>query len=152
MRRFVSLLALLAGLTMAAPALAAEPWLVAQNPPLGQPMPPKATLQPVGPKHHKGHHDQPTPQAPLRAPAPAVVKPGAPVVAPPGSVVVPPAAVVPRPGRSDRSRASSVARCNQQQAFCTSTCNARTYGQARNMCYNQCNAQFVHCTSRANVR
>jgi hypothetical protein len=74
------------------------------------------------------------------------------VVAPPGSVIVPPAAVVPPPGRSERARANAIARCNQRQAACANTCNARTYGQARNMCYNQCNAQFVHCTSRANSR
>ena len=46
----------------------------------------------------------------------------------------------------------SQAYCNQQQVSCANRCNKRTYGQARNLCYNQCNAQYVNCTSRATVR
>ncbi len=147
MKRTLSALALSALLALPALGLAAEHVLLAQTPPLGQPMPPNAAPPPPGKKPYK---TPPPPTGPAPLPAPAVVKPGAPVVAPPGSVVVPPPAVTPRPGRSERARANSIARCNQQQAVCTNTCNARTYGQSRNMCYNQCNAQFVNCTARAN--
>ncbi len=110
-------------------------------------------------KHHQGYntpYQQPKGQYPYKGPhgvpSPTVVKPGAPVVAPPGSVVVPPAAVTPPPGRSSRAQANAIAHCNQKQASCTNRCNYGTYGQARNMCYNQCNAQFVNCTARANRR
>ncbi|EFL49842.1 conserved hypothetical protein [Solidesulfovibrio fructosivorans JJ]] len=102
---------------------------------------------------------KPVPKAPAFKPRrkyvpqpPSVVRPGAPVVAPPGSVIVPPAAVVRQPGRSDRARAADVARCNRVQADCFQRCNHATFGQARNLCYNQCNARFVTCTNRANVR
>lgn len=169
-------------LALPASALAAGPMLVAQNtPPPGQPVNPSAPGTPVQrqpfPKVQPPTAPIPktpaqpnaaTPPVPKAAPAPkaprqthtgrppatppGVVPAGPPVVAPPGSVVVPPAAVVPPPGRSTRGRAADVARCNSIQANCANRCNHATYGQARNMCYNQCNAQFVACTNRANVR
>lgn len=94
----------------------------------------------------------PPPKGRVSSGPPGVVPSGPPVVAPPGSVIVPPGAVVPKPGRSSRGRAADVARCNQIQANCANRCNHATFGQSRNMCYNQCNTQFVTCTNRANVR
>lgn len=171
-RTFLFCLALT--LPAAAPALAAEPLVQLQSGPApGQPVNPNAPGKPIFrntvprvtpptapvPKAPKAAPATPVPKAPGYKPRPkyvprsqGVVQPGAPVVAPPGSVIVPPAAVVRQPGRSERARAADVARCNRVQADCFQRCNHATFGQSRNMCYNQCNARFVTCTNRTNVR
>jgi|GEM_PF-3000756 len=68
----------------------------------------------------------------------------------------PPAPVPPyydyAPPRSPGDRAMSQAYCNQQQAACANACNNHTYGQERNVCYDQCNAQYVNCTAWNTVR
>lgn len=76
--------------------------------------------------------------------------------APPGRLLAqgpPPGGPPPgqvQPGRPS-PKANALLMCNQQQAACTQRCNAMTFGDQRNRCYNGCNAAFVACTNRANA-
>jgi hypothetical protein len=106
----------------------------------GMPAPAREKIRTGQPAPRKQHQKQPAP-------------PGS-VFAPPGSLVRPPSSVRPPATRSkdrDKRRMSATTRCNQEQISCNRTCNSRTMGGARTLCYRQCYSKFLHCVNQLNV-
>jgi len=99
-----------------------------------------------------GNAPQAKPGEQPRKPQPPRPLPPGSIVAPPGSIILPPASVVPPRGHgSDKRRLHAVTRCNQQQVSCNGTCNTRTRGTMRTICYRQCSSRYLECVNRANT-
>ncbi|MDQ7832893.1 MAG: hypothetical protein RDU30_14270 [Desulfovibrionaceae bacterium] len=145
--------------------------LLAQAPPPGQWPPSPDDQYPRGQQRQPGQRRPPGQQPPPGITPP---QPGQPV--PPGQLGQPgqrrppgypqPGYPPPRPGYPPGARrppgpgpgpggggwrAQALARCTQEQAYCSQMCNASYYGSYRDQCNMNCNAVYVACVNRANT-
>lgn len=133
----------------AVPAIPAPP--DRQQPPAAPPAAPPQPPAPAAPA--VGTPPAPKPVDHAKKPRPAAPMPPGSVIAPPGSIILPPASVVPPRGRdTDKRRIHAVTHCNQQQITCNDTCNARSRGTMRTICYRQCTSRYLDCVNRANTQ